>query len=71
MILFTNEKLCVLNLSQIEFLVATNTDSDLTEVMHNLMQNGPSSSSLLCVYLYNKTGVYCGMHYFSYLCSKT
>ena len=34
------------------------------------MQNGPSSSSLLCVYLYNKTGIYCGIHNFSYLCSK-
>ena len=29
MILFTNEKLCVLNLSKIEFLVATYTDSDV------------------------------------------
>ena len=31
MILFTNENMCVLNLSQIEFLVATNTDSDMIE----------------------------------------
>ena len=29
--------MCVLNLSQIEFLVATNTDSDMTEVLREVI----------------------------------
>ena len=34
MILFTNEKkMCVLNLSQIDFLVTTSTDFDMIEVL--------------------------------------
>ena len=49
MILFTNEKkMCVLNLSQFEFLVATNTDSDMIEVFKAVINAQTNLRLVLC-----------------------